>query len=54
MTIEGFEHIENALAAGTAPILALPHVGGWEWAARWLVSVKGLKVAAVVEETRTA
>ena len=45
----GYEHIENAMAAGTAPILVLPHLGGWEWAAFWLTKVHGLKVSAVVE-----
>jgi len=49
-TVEGDEHIEDAFAAGTAPILALPHLGGWEWAARWLIDVRGHAVAAVVEE----
>ncbi|MGI9578263.1 MAG: phosphatidylinositol mannoside acyltransferase [Microthrixaceae bacterium] len=48
--IDGFEHVENALAEGTAPILALPHLGGWEWAGRWLASVMGHPVAAVAEE----
>lgn len=50
ITIEGFEHIEQAVERGVAPILALPHLGGWELAARWLHDVKGLGVAAVVEE----
>jgi KDO2-lipid IV(A) lauroyltransferase len=44
-TVEGFEHIENALDAGHGVILALPHLGGWEWAGRWLGSrVKGVTV----------
>ena len=30
-------------------ILALPHLGGWEWAAFWLAESKGRKVTAVVE-----
>jgi KDO2-lipid IV(A) lauroyltransferase len=29
-------------------ILALPHVGGWEWAGRWIVQ-RGYKMSAVVE-----
>lgn len=50
ITIDGFEHIEAAVDRGVAPILALPHLGGWELAARWMHDVKGLRVAAVVEE----
>lgn len=45
----GFEHITNALEAGTPPILVLPHLGGWEWAAFWLTKVNGYRVTAVVE-----
>jgi len=33
---EGFEHITDGLAHGRGVILALPHLGGWEWAGRWL------------------
>jgi lauroyl/myristoyl acyltransferase len=28
---EGFEHIQAGEAAGRGTILALPHLGGWEW-----------------------
>lgn len=49
-TSQGLEEIDRAMAAGTPPILALPHLGGWEWAARWLIVVRGYAVAAVVEE----
>lgn len=45
----GYENITEALDAGTAPILVLPHLGGWEWAAFWLTKVNGLSVTAVVE-----
>lgn len=45
----GFEHIEQSVAAGGGTILALPHLGGWEWAAYWLTSVHGMQVSAVVE-----
>jgi phosphatidylinositol dimannoside acyltransferase len=45
----GLEHIEASLARGVGPIMALPHLGGWEWAARWLVAVQHREVAAVVE-----
>ncbi len=33
---EGWEHIETALAAGNGLILALPHLGGFDFAAAWL------------------
>ena len=35
-TIDGYEHITAGLAAGKGVILALPHLGGWEWAAAWM------------------
>lgn len=46
---QGMHHLSRAMESGTPPILALPHLGGWEWAARWL-NIQGWKVAAVVEE----
>lgn len=48
-THEGMHHLREVMDAGRPPILALPHLGGWEWAARWL-DVQGWGVAAVVEE----
>jgi phosphatidylinositol dimannoside acyltransferase len=48
MTVEGFEHVERALAGGNGLILALPHLGGWEWAGRWLAD-RGHGLTAVVE-----
>ena len=30
-SIEGFEHIEEGLERGKGVIVALPHLGGWEW-----------------------
>jgi KDO2-lipid IV(A) lauroyltransferase len=50
-TVEGLHHLEAALDNDpVGPILALPHLGGWEWAAYWISQVKGWKIAAVVEE----
>jgi KDO2-lipid IV(A) lauroyltransferase len=40
---------EAAIARGKGAILALPHLGGWEWAGRWL-SAQGHNVTAVVED----
>lgn len=45
----GFEHVVEALDAGRGVILALPHLGAWEWAAFWLTAVKGYPVTAVAE-----
>ena len=51
-TVDGYHHVEEALAGEAGPILALPHLGGWEWAAFWLTRIKGERVSAVVEELR--
>ncbi len=48
-TVEGFENIEDGFARGVGPILALPHLGGWEWAGRWLICRPGYDVTVVVE-----
>ncbi len=44
----------DAIHANTGPgtdgaILALPHLGTWEWAAHWLAQVADVEVTAVVE-----
>ena len=49
MTVEGYH--ENLLPAperGNGVILALPHLGGWEWAGRWAADL-GNKMTVVVE-----
>ncbi|MGQ0431397.1 MAG: phosphatidylinositol mannoside acyltransferase [Microthrixaceae bacterium] len=48
-THEGYEHLDAALALGNGAIMAMPHLGGWEWSGFWLTQVKGLPVTAVVE-----
>jgi KDO2-lipid IV(A) lauroyltransferase len=48
-TVEGFEQIPKSVESGIGPILALPHLGGWEWAAFWLALVPKLRVTAVAE-----
>jgi phosphatidylinositol dimannoside acyltransferase len=47
-TIDGYEHITAGLAAGRGVLLALPHLGGWEWAAAWMAA-QGHHMLAVVE-----
>jgi lauroyl/myristoyl acyltransferase len=48
MSLDGFQHVEAGLEAGRGVVLALPHLGGWEWAGRWLAD-QGIGVTVVVE-----
>jgi len=48
MRTEGYENIPEGLAKGNGVILALPHLGGWEWAGRWLADL-GHGITVVVE-----
>ena len=47
--VVGYEHVEAGLAAGKGVILALPHLGGWEFAGAWAVKSKGNRLLVVVE-----
>ena len=47
-TVDGFSHITDALELGNGCIFALPHLGGWEWAGRWMTD-QGYKMTVVVE-----
>ena len=47
--VDGYEHIVDALAQGNGVILVLPHLGGWEWAGRWIVD-QGHQITVVVEK----
>ncbi len=49
LAVEGYhEHLVPALDAGNGAIIALPHLGGWEWAGRW-VADRGHRITVVVE-----
>ena len=48
MTCQGLENVERGWAAGNGVILALPHLGGWDFGGAWLASL-GFRMAAVVE-----
>jgi KDO2-lipid IV(A) lauroyltransferase len=46
--VTGMSNITGALELGRGVILALPHLGGWEWAGRWLCDL-GYSTTVVVE-----
>ena len=46
--LESFHHVIAGHDAGKGTILALPHLGGWEWAGRWMVD-QGYPLTVVVE-----
>src|SRR5688500_1701030 len=48
MSYEGLEHLYAALAKGKGAMVAMPHLGGWDFGGAWLASV-GLSAAVVVE-----
>ncbi|MSO60010.1 MAG: phosphatidylinositol mannoside acyltransferase [Ilumatobacteraceae bacterium] len=47
-TMEGLEHIVQALERGKGAIMVIPHLGGWEWAGRWMAE-NGHNMTVVVE-----
>ncbi len=48
MSYRGMDHLYDAVALGRGAILALPHLGGWEWGGMWLAHT-GTPVSVVVE-----
>jgi KDO2-lipid IV(A) lauroyltransferase len=48
MSYEGVEHLHAARAAGTGAVLALPHLGGWDFGGAWLAT-QGFPITVVVE-----
>ena len=49
LNVDGYHHVAAALDQGNGVILALPHLGGWEWAGRRMADL-GHGLTAVVEE----
>ncbi|MDO8364787.1 MAG: phosphatidylinositol mannoside acyltransferase [Actinomycetota bacterium] len=46
--VDGFHQVPEALEKGKGCIFALPHLGGWEWAGRWMTD-QGYRLTVVVE-----
>jgi lauroyl/myristoyl acyltransferase len=49
--IEGRENLENAVDGGLGGVLALPHLGNWDAAGKW-VHLQGWRITAVAELLR--
>ena len=50
MCYEGIGNIEEARAKGRGVLLAMPHVGAWDWGGAWLASCFPLTVVAEAVE----
>jgi KDO2-lipid IV(A) lauroyltransferase len=48
MMADGMEHLAAGMRAGKGVIMALPHIGSWEWGGYWL-AVKGYPMVSVAE-----
>ena len=48
MDIVGYDHLTAGVDAGRGVVLALPHVGGWDFAGAWLAT-QGLRLTVVAE-----
>ena len=46
--LAGREHLRAAMDRGRGIVMALPHVGSWEWGGYWL-GLEGMPMTAVVE-----
>jgi lauroyl/myristoyl acyltransferase len=45
---EGEDILRDAVAQGRGVVMALPHLGSWEWGGAWL-AIEGMPMTAVVE-----
>jgi len=51
MSMEGLHHIDAALAEGKGAIIALPHLGSWDFGGAWIAST-GYPLTVVAEEVK--
>jgi KDO2-lipid IV(A) lauroyltransferase len=49
---DGEQIVRDAMAQGRGVIMALPHVGSWEWGGAWL-ALEGMPMTAVVERVES-
>jgi KDO2-lipid IV(A) lauroyltransferase len=49
MTSEGMQHVDDALAVGNGVIIAITHLGNWDFGGAWLAH-RGTPLLAVAEE----
>ena len=49
IVVEDWQRVLDALEEGKGAILALPHLGGWEWAGFWVAAVEHTPITVVVE-----
>lgn len=48
-THTGWENVRDAIDADQGVVLAMPHLGAWEWAGFWTTAVQDIRVSTVVE-----
>src|SRR5581483_1774402 len=46
MVYEGIEHVETPRAQGKGVLMAMPHIGAWDWGGAWLASTFPVTVGA--------
>jgi phosphatidylinositol dimannoside acyltransferase len=51
MSMDGLHNIDSALAAGKGAIIALPHLGSWDFGGAWIASI-GYPLTVVAEEVK--
>lgn len=53
MSYEGIGHLEAARAAGRGVVMAMPHLGAWDWGGAWLTA-SGFPLTVVAETLEPA
>src|SRR5580658_1743727 len=48
MLVDGFDNLRSAMERGKGVVMALPHIGSWEWGGAWLDAV-GYPMISVAE-----